>query len=74
MFENLPDCDGLVVVTNHDEFSSLNLELIYSKMKFPIVVDSRGLIQKDDAKKDNTWSKVDDSFINYERPLRATVN
>jgi len=51
LFESISDCDGLIVVTNHDEFSSLNLELISSKMKSPIVIDSRGLIQKDDAKK-----------------------
>jgi nucleotide sugar dehydrogenase len=51
LFENLSDCDGLVIVTNHDEFSSLNLKLLSSTMKFPIVIDSRGLIQKDNAKK-----------------------
>jgi nucleotide sugar dehydrogenase len=51
LFENLSECDGLVIVTNHTEFSSINLEMISSKMKFPIVIDSRGLIQKDDAKK-----------------------
>ncbi len=51
LFENLSECDGLVIVTNHNEFSSINLELIFSKMKFPIVIDSRGLIQKEDAKK-----------------------
>lgn len=51
LFENLSECDGLVIVTNHNEFSSINLEMISSKMKFPIVIDSRGLIQKDDAEK-----------------------
>ena len=51
LFENLFDCNGIVVVTNHDEFTKLDLKLLASKMKFPIVVDSRGLIQKDNAKK-----------------------
>ena len=51
LFENLSECDGLVIVTNHDEFSSIDLKLLYSKMKFPIVIDSRGLIQKNDAEK-----------------------
>ena len=51
LFENLSECDGLVIVTNHDEFSSIDLKLLCSKMKFPIVIDSRGLIQKNDAEK-----------------------
>lgn len=51
LFESLSECDGLVIVTNHDEFSSIDLKLLYSKMKFPIVIDSRGLIQKNDAEK-----------------------
>jgi len=51
LFESLSDCDGLVIVTNHNDFSSLNLKLLASKMKFPIVIDSRGLIQKEDAEK-----------------------
>jgi nucleotide sugar dehydrogenase len=51
LFENLSECDGLVIVTNHDEFSSIDLKLLSSKMKFPIVIDSRGLIQKNDAEK-----------------------
>ena len=51
IYENISDCDAIIIVTNHDEFKKLNLELLKEKMKFPIIVDSRGLIKKDDALK-----------------------
>ncbi len=51
LYDNLSECDGLIIITNHDEFSSLNLNLLSSTMKFPILIDSRGLIEKESAQK-----------------------
>lgn len=43
--------DAVIIVTAHKEFYDIDLTLFASKMKTPIVIDSRGIIEKNSAKK-----------------------
>jgi UDP-N-acetyl-D-mannosaminuronate dehydrogenase len=47
----LKNIDGLVLVTNHKEFDDLDPSMLHTHMRTPIVVDSRGVIDYDSAKK-----------------------
>lgn len=51
LYEGLAGCDGVVLVTNHDEFARIDLELLASKMRTPILVDTRGSVSKNKAEK-----------------------
>ena len=42
--------DGAIIVTGHDEFKNIPISL-FSKMKNPILVDTRGIIDPIMAKK-----------------------
>ena len=45
------DSDAIVIVTAHDEFKCLEPDFFVSKMKIPIVIDARGVIDIRAAKK-----------------------
>ena len=45
------DSDAIVIVTAHDEFKCLEPDFFLSKMKIPIVIDARGVIDIRAAKK-----------------------
>ena len=51
LVDALKNIDGLVLVTNHKEFDDLDSSMLYTQMRTPIVVDSRGVIDHDAAKK-----------------------
>ena len=51
LVDALTNIDGLVLVTNHKEFHDLDPSFLYAKMRTPIVVDSRGIIDQNSAKK-----------------------
>jgi len=51
LVDALKNIDGLVLVTNHREFDDLDSSMLYTQMRTPIVVDSRGVIDHDAAKK-----------------------
>ena len=48
---NLENCDGLIIATAHKEFHNLDPIFLKSKMKNPIVVDSKNIIDQHLAKK-----------------------
>ena len=48
---NLENCDGLIIGTAHKEFHNLDPIFLKSKMKNPIVVDSKNIIDQHLAKK-----------------------
>ncbi len=47
----LPDVDAVIIVTAHNEFLDLDPTLFASKMKTPIVIDTRAVLDIDDSKK-----------------------
>lgn len=49
----LTNTDAVVIVTAHKEFHDLEPTFLYAKMKTPIVVDSRGVMDQHAAKKAN---------------------
>ena len=51
LVDALKNIDGLVLVTNHKEFDDLDSSMLHTQMRTPIVVDSRGVIDRDAAKK-----------------------
>jgi nucleotide sugar dehydrogenase len=53
-FENiLAEMDAVVIVTGHDEFKKIDPNLLSSKMKTPIVIDTRDALNLDEVKKSN---------------------
>ena len=42
-YEAAADADALLILTEWDEFAALDLDRLYSKLKYPIVVDGRNL-------------------------------
>ena len=51
--DSLSSVDALILVTGHNEFKKIDLNLLSSKMKNPIVIDTRGILNLDDVKKSN---------------------
>jgi len=49
--QNLGILDGLIIATGHKEFHNLDPEFLKSKMKNPIVIDSKNIIDQHLAKK-----------------------
>jgi len=47
----LPEMDGAIIVTDHDDFKNIKISL-FSKMKYPILVDTRGIIDPVTANKE----------------------
>jgi nucleotide sugar dehydrogenase len=47
----IQEMDGVIIVTGHDDFKTIPISL-FSKMKHPIVVDTRGIIDPVSAKKE----------------------
>jgi len=47
----LPEMDGAIIVTGHDDFKNIDISS-FSKMKHPILVDTRGIIDPVTAKKE----------------------
>ena len=47
----LPEMDGAIIVTGHDDFKNIPISS-FSKMKHPILVDTRGIIDPVTAKKE----------------------
>ena len=47
----LPEMDGAIIVTDHDDFKNIPISL-FSKMKYPILVDTRGIIDPVTANKE----------------------
>ncbi len=48
--QNLENCDGLIIATAHKEFHNLEPIFLKSKMKNPVVVDSKNIIDQHLAK------------------------
>ena len=51
--EILSSVDVLILVTAHNEFKKIDPKLLSSKMKTPIVIDTRGILNLDEVKKSN---------------------
>ena len=51
LLSSLENCDALVIATAHKEFHDLEPSFLKSKMKHPIVIDSKCIISQHDAKK-----------------------
>ena len=51
MFDALSSADAVIIVTAHNEFKDIDPTLLVSKMKTPVVVDTRGVIDMSSAKK-----------------------
>jgi len=51
IWESISQSDALVIVTDHDEFRSLDLAKIKHTMKTPIIVDTRRIFSKTQAEK-----------------------
>ena len=51
--EILSSVDALILVTAHNEFKKIDPNLLSSKMKTPIVIDTRGVLNLDEVKKSN---------------------
>ncbi len=49
LWNSISDSDVLIIVTNHDEFKNLDLNLIKSKMNTPIIVDTRRIFDSNQA-------------------------
>ena len=49
--QNLENCDGLIIATAHKDFHNLEPIFLKSKMKNPIVIDSKNIIDQHLAKK-----------------------
>jgi UDP-N-acetyl-D-mannosaminuronic acid dehydrogenase len=49
LWNSISDSDALIIVTNHDEFKSLDLNKIKSKMNTPIIVDTRRIFDSNQA-------------------------
>ena len=51
LMDAITDADATLLVTAHDEFRDITPSLLVSKMKTPVIIDSRGLIDAAAAKK-----------------------
>jgi len=49
LWNSISNSDVLIIVTNHDEFKNLDLNKIKSKMKTPIIVDTRRIFDSNRA-------------------------
>jgi nucleotide sugar dehydrogenase len=49
----LSSVDAIILVTAHNEFKKLDINFLSSKMKNPIVIDTRGVLNLDEVKKSN---------------------
>ncbi len=49
--QNLESLDGLIIATAHKDFHNLDPEFLKSKMKHPVVIDSKNIIDQHLAKK-----------------------
>jgi UDP-N-acetyl-D-mannosaminuronic acid dehydrogenase len=49
LWDSISGSDVLIIVTNHDEFKNLDLNQIKSKMKTPIIVDTRRIFDSNRA-------------------------
>ena len=49
--QNLEKCDGLIIATAHKDFHNLEPVFLKSKMKNPVVIDSKNIIDQHLAKK-----------------------
>ena len=48
---SLENTDGMIIVTAHDEFKNIDLNVLKSKLRMPMVVDTRGIFDPEDAEK-----------------------
>ena len=53
MFDTVENCDAIILVTAHNEFKKIDPNFLSSKMKNPIVIDTRGILNLDEVKKSN---------------------
>ena len=51
LITSLEKCDALIIATAHKEFHDLEPSFLKSKMKIPIIIDSKCIINQFDAKK-----------------------
>ncbi len=49
----LSSIDALILVTGHNEFKKIDPQFLGLKMKTPIVIDTRGILNLDEVKKSN---------------------
>lgn len=49
LIETLPICDGIILVTSHNEFHNLEPKFLKNKLKNPIFIDTRCILNQKDA-------------------------
>lgn len=47
---SLENTDGIIIVTSHNEFKKIDPKILKLKLRMPIVVDTRGIIEPEEAK------------------------
>ena len=50
LFDTVENCDAIILVTAHNEFKKIDIKSLTQKMKTPIFIDTRGIIDMDLAK------------------------
>lgn len=51
LISTITNADGAIIITAHNEFCNIDPSLFGTKMKTPVVIDSRGIIELKSAKK-----------------------
>ena len=51
LISSIEKCDAMIIATAHKEFHDLEPSFLKSKMKTPVVIDSKCIIDQHDAKK-----------------------
>ena len=49
LIDALPNCDGIILVTSHKEFHNIDPKFLSSKMRNPVFIDSRCILDQNDA-------------------------
>ena len=74
-YEAAADADALLILTEWDEFASLDLDRLYSALKYPIVVDGRNLYDPNMmAARGFTYYSIGRQAAMPEHPASPTTN
>ncbi len=49
LIDALPNCDGIILVTSHKEFHNIDPKFLKSKLKNPIFIDSKCVLDQDES-------------------------
>ncbi len=49
LIDALPNCDGIILITSHKEFHNIDPKFLKSKLKNPIFIDSKCVLDQDES-------------------------